>query len=323
VRDPDEGFDRGADDPGTKDRGTRDRYGARVAQAPAKKKQPKKKPPPPKPEEQGEQGEAESPIVEVTPEDRSKQPPPNVKHDMDLGKKLPDPPSITDRDLKRARVVNYPIVRVEVIDLSGVVSRHWKKVKASIEKRLDGVTDKAGDLDVTQHVTIASYQSSEPSAKVKSGQLPLDFPCYFLPRERKRPSDDRDGSKMMRRILSEHLAKKKAIDIAISRWEATTLRGVTCPAIGSARSIVFMNSDQMVEEAASDAVFFANEILHELGHALGLHYGKSSHPNDGSLMQPAKQPGISLAYYNDRHARAIAQRINAFWQLELKQLSRP
>lgn len=323
MSDPDEDFDRGADDLGTDERGLGDRYGSRVAQVSPKKK--RKKNEKAKEEKKEEEDEADPPIIEVTPEDRSKQPPRKAEHDMDLGKKLPDLPPISDRDLLRARVVNYPIVRVEVIDLPGVVSWMWKSVGSSIEKRVNEVTKRAGDVhvDVTQHVTIATYRKSEPSKKEKSGQLPLDFPVYFVPRARNRPDTDKDASKMLRRIMTEYGAKKRATDESLSGWTGTSLRGVTCAPIGTLHTVVFMNTDQLLEEASSDATFFANETLHELGHALGVFRGKSAHPNDGSLMQPRKQSGNSLGHYSDAHCKSITIWIKMLWNAELKQLSPP
>lgn len=313
MSDPDEELDRGAADPATTGRGTDDRYGSRVAQAPKKKRRKKNK-----------QGKTESPIIEVKPEDRK--PSPRVEQEMDLGKKVPEPPAIAERDLMRARVASYPVVRVEIVDLSAVLSARKKKVLETIETTLDGVykqrSDVVRDLGLTGHVTIATYRTTEPSATTKGAQLPLDFPCYFLPRENKRPTDDRSGLRMMERIMTECGIREDEKKLALREWKARRLRGVTgAPGFGF-KKVVFLDTEQLESEADNDSLFYANEILHELGHAFGI-TGPKAHTRDGTLMQNGKGPNQGALGYGDGHAKIILIRINASWNVELRQLSRP
>lgn len=244
---------------------------------------------------------------------------------MVLGADLPEPPTITARDLLRARLSLHPIVRVQLFDLSGVLRPHRRRILDAIEAGVDAVSRAGADLRASLGMppfyTHASYATSEPDRRQKGKQLPLDYPVYALPWQRKRPDADRRGVVMMRRIMTEHGVPKRSQEIAISEWTERRLYGVCAPPMRSYHQTVFLDSDQLDRDVKNDAYFLSNAILHELGHAFNVVGGlKYAHPHDASLMQPGLPPNTGRVDYNAKHVQHIVVRINNAWREEVSQL---
>ena len=271
----------------------------------------------------GTTGGATANSITIEAEPRPNRRPPARSGDMVLGRSLPDPPAITARDLQRARVSNHPVLRVQIIDLSGALSRYRSTMMKAIEKGLNEVRETAPEhmrsMGMPGFTTITSYQRREPGAAEKGAQLPLEFPVYAVPRKRDRSSRDRDGRAMLRRIMQEYGVPARSQKAVLSDWGDRRIYGAAAPPLLSFRKVVFLDSDQLERDDDHDAYFYSNVILHELGHALNV-AGRGSHPHDGSVMQPGLPPHSLPASYKVSHAKHILVTINNAWREELKQL---